>query len=416
MTIDKSTSGEDAFTFTVFKNAHLYYFTRTRKLITKVEGSHKPPTKHYNAPMSPKTELLVITPESPKVWLRISAFLSLKAPATRTTYSGILKEWCRFLGEEAGTEQSAQKILLATDLHAIAYRKHLETKPGERPRMEQSVSTRTSTTKEITTTKDAKRARKNDGLNATQSNATIHKKFAALRRIYRMLIASNVGITENPFEADKVPPPPKDAGRKRPTQMVNFELVMDIIHAPDRETPKGRRDTAILATLFGAGIRRSELVGLRIGDVKTTSNKTTFLYLRHTKAKKDAEQAVPKWAANHLWSLIDERKKEGAKDADYVFLGYTGRGGQTRSDKPISDTGVYLLFRHYCQVVGAGTHATPHSARATAITKLLADGIPHRQVQEFSRHASIQMVEWYDKRRFSVDENVGVGLEYEDSR
>jgi integrase len=129
-----------------------------------------------------------------------------------------------------------------------------------------------------------------------------------------------------------------------------------------------------------------------------------------------AEQAVPKWAANHLWSLIEERKKEGAKDADYVFLGYTGRGGQTRSDKPISDTGVYLLFKHYCQVVGVGTHATPHSARATAITKLLADGIPHRQVQEFSRHASIQMVEWYDKRRFSVDENVGVGLEYEETR
>ena len=87
--------------------------------------------------------------------------------------------------------------------------------------------------------------------------------------------------------------------------------------------------------------------------------------------------------------------------------------GCANSQKPISDTGVYLLFKHYCQVVGAGTHATPHSARATAITKLLADGIPHRQVQEFSRHASIQMVEWYDKRRFSVDENAGVGLEYE---
>ena len=106
-------------------------------------------------------------------------------------------------------------------------------------------------------------------------------------------------------------------------------------------------------------------------------------------------------------------KRKAITSRDYVFLGYTGRGGQTRSDKPISDTGVYLLFKHYCQVVGAGTHAPPTCARATAITKLLADGIPHRQVQEFSRHASIQMVEWYDKRRFSVDENVGVGLEYE---
>lgn len=362
--------------------------------------------------MSQTKDPIQVNTSSHKVWLRISAFLSLKAPATRTTYSGILKEWCAFLNTQAGTPESAERILLATDLHAIAYRKHLETKPGERPRMEQSVSKQTAHTKELTTKKDAKRARKNDGLTATQSNATIHKKFAALRRIYRMLIASNLGITENPFEADKVPPPPKEAGRKRPTQMVDFELVMDIIHAPDLETPKGRRDTAILATLFGAGIRRSELVGLRIGDIKKTSNKTTFLYLRHTKAKRDAEQAVPNWAAKHLWSLIEERKKQGAKDGDYLFLGFTGRAGNTVSHKPISDTGVYLLFKHYCQVVGAGTHATPHSARATAITKLLADGIPHRQVQEFSRHASIQMVEWYDKRRFSVDENAGVGLDY----
>ena len=53
-------------------------------------------------------------------------------------------------------------------------------------------------------------------------------------------------------------------------------------------------------------------------------------------------------------------KRKAITSRDYVFLGYTGRGGQTRSDKPISDTGVYLLFKHYCQVVGAGTHAPPH--------------------------------------------------------
>ena len=54
-----------------------------------------------------------------------------------------------------------------------------------------------------------------------------------------------------------------------------------------------------------------------------------------------------------------------------------------------------------------------HSARATAITRLLAEGIPHREVQEFSRHASIQMVELYDKRRIGVDKNPGRGLDYD---
>jgi integrase len=228
-----------------------------------------------------------------------------------------------------------------------------------------------------------------------------------------MLVSSNLGISENPFEVDKVPPPPKDAGRKRPTQMIDFDLVLDILTAPDQNTPKGRRDSAILAILFGGGIRRSELVSLRIADVRKTSSGTTFLYLRHTKAKRDAEQALPNWAAAPVWDLIAERRRDQASDGDYLFVGFTGRAGQRASAKPISDTGVYLLFKQYCMAAGAGAFATPHSARATAITKLLADGIPHREVQEFSRHASIQMVEWYDKRRFDVEQSPARGLEYQ---
>jgi integrase len=349
-----------------------------------------------------------------RVWLRISAFLSLKSPATRVTYSGIISEWCEFLGAKAGTAESAARITSATDLHAIAYRKFLEQRPGEKPRFERSFSKDRSTSREVVASDRGKRrGQKKDGLDATQSNATIHKKFAALRRIYRMLVASNLGVSENPFEADKVPPPPKDAGRKRPTQMIEFELVMEIISQPDISTPKGRRDRAILAVLFGGGIRRSELVALRIGDVRKTSSGTTVLYLRHTKAKRDAEQALPSWAAEPLWELIEERKRDKASAGDFIFIGFTGRAGRAVSNNPISDTGVYLLFKQYCTAAGAGTFATPHSARATAITKLLADGVPHREVQEFSRHASIQMVEWYDKRRFDVEQSPARDLSYE---
>jgi site-specific recombinase XerD len=207
--------------------------------------------------------------------------------------------------------------------------------------------------------------KKRDGTESTQSNATIYKKFAALRRIYRMLIASNLGVTENPFDVDRVPPPAKDAGRKRPTQMIDFDLVMEIIETPDPNTPKGRRDRAILAILFGGGIRRSELVSLRIGDVQKTSAHTTFLYLRHTKAKRDAEQAIPDWAAALLWDLVEERKREGAASSDYLFISYQGRAGLRPTGKAISDTGVYLLFKQYCMAAGAGSFATPHSARAT---------------------------------------------------
>jgi integrase len=198
--------------------------------------------------------------------------------------------------------------------------------------------------------------------------------------------------------------------------MISFDLVMSIVTAPDAQSPKGVRDRAILALLFGGALRRSELTQLRIGDVRQSSNGTSFLYLRSTKAKVDAQQALPKWSVTYLLAHLEQRRAEGGSEHDYLFVGYTGQGGKVPSSTAISDVGVYQLFKNYCSAVGAGPYVTPHSARATAITKLLTDGIPHREVQAFSRHASIQMVEHYDKRRFDVEKSPAKGLTFEDDK
>jgi len=336
------------------------------------------------------------------VWVRISAFLSLRSLNTQQTYSGIVREWCEFLGHKVGTTAGAEAIKRASDAHAIAYRRWLSGRPGECPR---------GATKSHG---DAPLRGKKTGLEHTLSNATIAKKFAALRRIYRMLIGAGLGLTENPFDTDRVPPPPKDAGRKRPTEMVDFSLVSAVIEGADPSTPKGLRDKAILCALFGGGLRRSEVAALRVGDVRRSRNGTTYLYLRSTKAKRDAEQALPPWAAKVLTELVQARLEDGAAPADFLCVSYQGQGGKTQVNEPVSPSGIYKLFKHYCALAGAGPHLTPHSARATAITRLLAAGIPHRQVQEFSRHSSIQMVEVYDKRRIGVDENPGIELSYEE--
>ena len=70
-------------------------------------------------------------------------------------------------------------------------------------------------------------------------------------------------------------------------------------------------------------------------------------------------------------------------------------------------------MKEYCECVGLDPDQySPHSARATGITKMLEQGIPHRQVQEFSRHSSVRMVELYDKRRIQIDHNPAKVLEY----
>lgn len=347
------------------------------------------------------------------VWTQLLAFLSRKSPTTGYTYSLVLKEWCAFLGVRQGTQAAADRLVVADEADVAAYLYWLERRPGEIPR-ERRTHGMPSTIRSIERRQEvqAKRVKKS-GLESTMANATVAKKFAALRRMYRVLQSCGFGPSVNPFSTDIVPPPPKDAGRKRPTRMLAFDRVKSLIESVSSDDPKGLRDKAILSALFGGALRRSEVAVLSVSDVRMTKSGTVFLYLRATKAKKDAEQALPKWAADVVWQLRDHRLQSGAKGADPLFLSHTGRGGTSPTVRAISASGVYKLFLHYCHAAGVEDSITPHSARATAITKLLAQGIPHRMVKEFSRHASIQMVELYDKRRIGVDENPAKDLDFE---
>ena len=342
------------------------------------------------------------------MWIRINAFLDLKSENTQRTYAGIIKEWCSFLGAAPGTEQSAHAILSASDLHAAAYRKWLERKPGQRPRFAAAGSP--ANTRELH--EFIGDTGRRDGLQHTQANATIAKKFTALRRVYRMLIGADLGITRNPFDADRVPSPAARSGQKRPTEMLDFALVKEVLDQPDSGHPKGIRDAAMLALLFGAGLRRSEVVALRIGDLRSSPGGTEYVRLRATKSKRDYDHALPPWAAERVRLLAETRLVDGAGPGDFLFVRYRGPGGKTGTRKPLTSNGLYRIFKFYCLKAGAGAFITPHSARATAITKLLADGLGHREVQEFSRHASVQMVEVYDKRRFGVDKGPGKKLTY----
>lgn len=343
-----------------------------------------------------------------KLWLRISAFLELKSINTQRTYMSIIKEWCLFLGAEAGSTEAAQFFLQADDLHAVAYKKWLDGRQGIKPRHQTSVK---SESREIQSNVRRK-ATVRDGYQSTLANATISKKFAALRRIYKMLISARLYNNSNPFDSEKVPSPSAKSGQKRPTEMITFDKVMEILALPDCSTFKGRRDKAILAVLFGGGLRRSEVVKLRLADVRKTSKGTVFLRLRSTKARKDSDQAIPLWAAQAVADVVKDRLENSAGEGDYLFISYRGKGGNIPTTHSFSDNGLYKVFKEYCQRAGVKVPASPHSARATAITKLLTDGLSHREVQEFSRHASVAMVEVYDKRRIGVDQSPAKDLKY----
>ena len=74
---------------------------------------------------------------------------------------------------------------------------------------------------------------------------------------------------------------------------------------------------------------------------------------------------------------------------------------------------VYRLFKEYLARFKLNPDYSPHCARVTAITQLLKQGMNHREVQELSRHASVAMVERYDRRRFEIEESPSKKLSYD---
>lgn len=343
-----------------------------------------------------------------KVWIILTGFISIKGKGTQPTYLSVLREWTRFLGAESGTEEGADLLCKADDLHAMAWKNFLEEQPGQKPRFKRA----TVETKAVALSQQ-RLSQLRDGLQANQSNSTINKKFNIMRRLYRVLLSHKL-VALNPFDADRVPPPPKLSGQKRPTEMVAYSKVKEVIESADVNTEKGLRDRAILCCEFGAGLRRGEVAKLVCGDVRQSQAGTTWLYLRATKKKKDDTAVLPAWAAEWVNKQLAARIEQGALKGDPLFPAYKGRGGSVRTNRPIGTTTLYDLFIEYCTVAGVENRVSPHSARATAITRLLDQGVDHRKVQEFSRHSSVQMVELYDKRRREIDYNPAIVLDYSD--
>jgi integrase/recombinase XerD len=331
------------------------------------------------------------------LWLKVAAWLAQLAPTTQRTYLSIIKEYSAFLGAKAGTKIAAELMAGALPVHALAYVQQLKRQKGQAPRINRL----------------ARREGKPAPVVASSSHspATIAKKIMCLRKLYEVLVAHGCYTNANPFSPHLVPVPNARGGRKRDTEALDFDDVPLVIDAIE-DGPRATRDRAIICALFGGGLRRCEVVKLLIGDVALTSAGTTFLLLRSTKDGQDHQQALPEWAAEAVWSLVEERIEAGAAQDDPLFVTWTGKGGTVPTERPMSDASVYLIFKRACEAAGLSGAYTPHSARATAITKLLADGTPHREVQEFSRHKSVQMVEWYDKRRFGVDRSPAKGLSF----
>ncbi len=143
----------------------------------------------------------------------------------------------------------------------------------------------------------------------------------------------------------------------------------------------------MIGMLYASGLRLSELVALRAGDVNLEE---LTVHVRGGKGNKDR---ITIFSA----SLVDglSRCLEGKTAADYVFTPSTGGTGEKA--KPLSGRTVQKILEAALRRAGIGKRATPHDLRHAFATHLLENGISLRHIQLLLGHKNIATTTIYTK-------------------
>ncbi|ADG82402.1 tyrosine recombinase XerC [Thermincola ferriacetica] len=213
------------------------------------------------------------------------------------------------------------------------------------------------------------------------SRSTIARKLAAMRTFFRFLCREEV-ITRNPLIEVATP-----KVEKRLPQFLYQDDIRNLIEAPERNTPRGLRDRAILETLYASGIRVSELVNLDMTDIDLNTG-----YVR-VMGKGAKERVVPlgQFAINALKAYLTHGRTRLAcrskEPSEAVFL---NKAGQRISVRSIRD-----IVNKYVRKISIRQRVSPHIIRHSFATHLLDAGADLRTVQELLGHVKMSTTQIY---------------------
>ena len=208
------------------------------------------------------------------------------------------------------------------------------------------------------------------------AKTTIARRLACLRSFFRYCRREGV-LQTNPAQALRTP----RTGRKLPHFLTTEELGT-LLDAPSDVTYQGIRDRAILETLYSAGLRVAELVGL---DLDHWDQDSDVIRVRG-KGKKERIAPIGSYASKALYTWLQVRRPK-SESVLAIFLNRTGTRITTRS--------VGRMLEKYLKLTGLNLKTSPHTLRHSFATHLLDGGADLRSVQELLGHKSLTTTQIY---------------------
>lgn len=293
-------------------------------------------------------------------------FANITNPRTRRAYRGDLSDFMGFLGID-----SPEGLRTVVRAHVLAWRRDLEDRE--------------------------------------MSPSTIRRKMSALSSLFAFLCEKDaVGI--NPVDGAKRPRAEQNEGK---TPALSDSQAKRLLQAPPADTPAGLRDRAILAILLFQGLRRAELVGLRMKDLHQREG---FLHL--AVAGKGGRLRMIPVSPVAAAALDDYLADAGHRNDPAAFLfqptrkhpaGHRGTG--------LNPNTIYRIVRAHATQAGLTAEVRglcTHSMRATAATNALHRGAGLAKVQDWLGHRNVTTTRLYDRRRTKAKDSPSFRVSYDE--
>ena len=211
------------------------------------------------------------------------------------------------------------------------------------------------------------------------SNSSVNRKIASLKSFYKFLLKIKQ-ISSSPLLKHKSLKTPKIL--QIPFSEKELDNVLHEIKYPDGFD--GVRDKLIIDLFYTTGIRRSELIGLKLQNVNTSNATIKVLGKRN---KERILPILPIISKQINLYLLERSRLEQGKDSEYFFLMLKG--------VKLNDSFVYRLINYYFSNVSEKVKKSPHILRHTFATHMLNNGADLNSVKELLGHSSLASTQIY---------------------
>ncbi|HVD91407.1 MAG TPA: site-specific tyrosine recombinase XerD [Vicinamibacterales bacterium] len=209
---------------------------------------------------------------------------------------------------------------------------------------------------------------------------SVARAIACVRGYYRFLLIEK-RITADPAADLRAP-------RAWPAlpKYLDLAQVDKLLAQPDTTTPRGQRDKALIELLYATGLRVTELLSLKAGDINLDAGYLTCI------GKGDKQRIVPLGHAAADWvrRYLAEARPALLKTRKCPWLFVNAKGG-TR----LSRIGFWKILKEYGIKAGVSRDLSPHMLRHSFATHLLERGADLRAIQMMLGHADLSTTQIY---------------------